>query len=646
MTTKQKMMAELLRKPWTRAMLTGTLLFAAALLLPETAAGPGPVIRKAALILALALVGGDIYLEAIRSILKGQVFNEFFLMSAAVTGAFAIGSPNEGISVMLFYKIGEILQEYAVENSRRSIAGIIGLRPDRVRIMDEAGDLNEIDPAKAVTGQVMVLLPGERVPLDGQVLEGSSVLDTSAITGEPVPRPVSPGDEVLSGSVNSTGKIIARILRELEDSTIGRILAIVEEAEENKARSEQLITRFARFYTPVVVLCAGLIALLPPLLTGAGHREWIYRALVFLVASCPCALVLSIPVGFFAGIGGASRRGILVKGGNFIEALAKTRIVVFDKTGTLTEGVFQVAKVSAREGVSREELLDLAACVEFWSRHPLAGPIVKAFPRPVLTSRITEFKEEAGRGVSARVDGRRVIAGSRSFVQAEINGPMPDDSLEDAAVVHVAAEGRYLGCIFLADRVRSGARKAVEKLRRMGIRQICMFTGDGSSHAALTAQELGIECVQAGLLPHQKVEELVRHMQQSQGEGTTLFVGDGINDAPVLARSDVGVAMGGIGSDAALEAADAVLMRDEPELVADAVQGARKTVGIIRENIVLALGVKAAVLLLGLLGIASMWTAVFADVGVALLAVLNSLRALRLSGEERSRFIKQGETNE
>ncbi len=573
--------------------------------------------------LSYIIVGGEIILKAFRSLVYGRVLDENFLMTAATFGAFALRQYSEGAAVMLFYQVGELFQACAVDKSRRSIAALMNIRPEYANL--KRGDhVEKAAPEDVGTGDIIIVRPGERIPLDGIVTEGSSLVDTSAVTGEPAARRVRPGEEVLSGCVNLNGVLEVRVSKTYGESTVSRILDLVENASSKKARLENFITRFARYYTPAVVGAAVVLAFLPPLLfPDEALRTWIYRALTFLVVSCPCALVISVPLGFFGGIGAASRSGILVKGGNYLEALSRARTVVFDKTGTLTAGNFRVVEVRST-GMEEEKLLEQAACADSFSNHPAALSIEKAWGRPVDRKRVSEAEEISGRGVRALVDGNEVLLGSALLMEEA--GMTPDIPEGIGTFVHVAFSGTYAGWIRIADEIKPDAARAVKELRKEGVRRVVMLTGDNPAAGEAVGAAVGVDEVYAGLLPQQKVKKM-EELEKS-GDGTLVFVGDGINDAPVLARADVGVAMGGIGSDAAVEAADIVLMTDEPSKVADAVRIGRRTLKIVRENIVFALGVKAAVLLLSVVGMASMWEAVFADVGVSVLAILNSARAL------------------
>lgn len=586
-----------------------------------------PLLSLGVYLAAFLVIGFDILYRAARNIVRGRVFDENFLMSIATIGAFAVGDYREGVAVMLFYQVGELFQSYAVDRSRRSIASLMDIRPDYANVR-RGGALEKVDPNDVNVGDIIVVKAGERVPLDAVVVEGNSSVDASALTGESVPREVGPGDALLSGSVNINGLIAARAVKEFGESTLSKILDLVENASGRKSNSEHFITRFARVYTPAVVAAAVLIAVVPPLaLPGATSREWIYRALSFLVVSCPCALVISIPLSFFGGIGGASRSGILVKGGNHLEALSRAEIFVFDKTGTLTKGVFNVQRVRP-EGISEAELLELAAHAESYSNHPVSLSLRRAYGGEIDPARVSDVEEIPGHGVTAAVGGRRVAAGNAKLMRRL---GIPFREAEDAGtVVYVAADGTYAGYILIADEIKPDAQKAVSELRAAGVRQTVMLTGDTKEIGESVAAQLGIDRVYAELLPADKVEKTEELLLLKSPGGKLAFVGDGINDAPVLARADIGIAMGGLGSDAAIEAADVVIMTDEPSKLAEAMRISRKTLRIVKENTALALSVKGAVLLLVALGYSSMWAAVFADVGVAVLAILNAIRMLKV----------------
>ncbi|MDO4540772.1 MAG: heavy metal translocating P-type ATPase, partial [Syntrophomonadaceae bacterium] len=567
-----------------------------------------------------------VLLRAGRNIWRGQVFDENFLMSLATVGAFFIGKYPEGVAVMLFYQVGELFQDRAVDNSRKSIAALMDIRPDYAHVLD-GGRVVTVAPEQVTPGQAIVIRPGERVPLDGVVIEGASLLDTAALTGESVPREAAAGDEVLSGCINLSGALTVRVTKAYGESTVSKILDLVENAGNNKSRSERFITRFAAWYTPVVVIVAALLAVVPPLvIADAAFSDWLYRALIFLVISCPCALVISVPLSFFGGIGGASKRGILVKGGNYLETLAAAEIVVFDKTGTLTKGVFAVQHICAYD-MSEAELLELTAYAESFSLHPISRSLQQAYGREIDSSRIAEAEETAGHGIRAVVDGREVWAGNERLMR-QLNLSLPEDEEWLGTVVHVAVDGKYAGHIVIADEIRDDAFAAIAQLKAAGVAQTVMLTGDIRGIGEKVAARLGMDAAYTELLPAAKVERVEALLAQTSPKGKLIFVGDGINDAPVLARADIGVAMGGLGSDAAIEAADIVIMTDEPARLVTAIKIARRTLRIARQNVIFALAVKALVLAFGAAGAATMWQAVFADVGVALLAVLNALRVL------------------
>lgn len=570
---------------------------------------------------AYLAIGYDVLYKAGRNILHGQVFDENFLMTAASIAAFAIGEYEEAVAVMLFYQLGELLQSIAVGRSRRSISHMLEIVPEYANV-EEDGKLVQVDPDDVAVGSVIVVLPGERIPLDGTVVEGESLIDTAAITGESVPRRASVGDAVISGCVNGSGTLKLQTTKAYEDSTVSRILELVENAGEKKAGAERFITRFARVYTPAVTVAAVLLALVPPLFFGGAWGAWIRRACVFLVVSCPCALVISVPLGFFGGIGASSRIGVLIKGGNDLETLSKVETAAFDKTGTLTEGTFTVTDVSPCVG-TKEELLELAALGEGYSAHPIAASIRAAYGEAPDLNRVSDVEEISGRGIRAQIDGRAVLLGNHALLRE--NGVCCDKVDSGATVVYLAAEGAFLGTVSISDTVKPEAAQAIASMKQMGVRKCVMLTGDRKAAAVAVAASLGLDDAHAELLPEDKVS----CVEALLGEGTLLFVGDGMNDAPVLRRADVGAAMGAMGSDAAIEAADVVVMDSDLRKLAFAMQIAKKTMRIVRENIAFALGVKAIILALGALGIASMWLAVFGDVGVAMLAILNSMRALQ-----------------
>ena len=564
-------------------------------------------------------------MRAAGNVLRGLIFDESLLMSIASIGAFIIGEYPEGVAVMLFFKIGELFQNSAVSKSRKSVAALTDIRPDRANL--KIGDeLVETDPRDVQPGDVIVIKAGERIPLDAKVIAGNSVIDTSALTGESVPRSVFPGVEILSGCVNIKGPLTAEVTKEYGESAAAKILDLTENAVAKKAKTENFITKFAKYYTPVVVGLAALISVIPPLvIPGAGFSDWIYRGLTFLVISCPCALVVSVPLSFFGGIGGASRKGILVKGSNYLEALAKTEIVVFDKTGTLTKGVFEVREIRA-VGMGKDELTELAAYAESYSDHPISVSLKKAYGKKIDTGRINDAEEIPGMGVRAVVDGKTVAAGNVKLME-KMNVSCADAG-PAGTVVHVAAEGVYAGYILIADEIKKDARKAIADLKTAKIRKTVMLTGDAKDVGEMTAKEIGIDKVYAELLPGDKVAKTEELLLQRSAKGKLVYVGDGINDAPVLATADIGVAMGGLGSDAAIEASDVVIMTDEPSKISEAVKISRRTLGIVKQNIVFSLAVKFGVLILAAIGIASMGAGVAADVGVTLIAVLNATRAL------------------
>lgn len=579
-----------------------------------------------AYILAYLVVGGPIVFRALKSIRAGQVFNENFLMSVASIGAFLIGEYPEAVAVMLFYLVGELFQDRAVDQSRESIGALMDIRPESANLQ-RGSELIRTVPEAVAVGDVIVVKPGERIPLDGKVIEGTSTVDTAALTGESMPRTLRPGDTALSGFINTNGVLTIQVSKTYKESTVAKILDLMQNAASRKAPTEQFITTFARYYTPVVVFVAIALAVIPPLiLPGALFSDWLYRALVFLVVSCPCALVISIPLSFFGGIGGASKQGILVKGGNYLEALNHVETVVFDKTGTLTKGFFEVVGVHAENGWSRDDLLRFAAYAESYSNHPIAHSILQAYPHPVNQEEIQAYQEIPGKGVSVKVQGQPVLAGNRQLLE-EAGIPV-EDVAHNGSVVFVAVNQQLAGTILIADDIKDDAAETIDGLKALGIKRIVMLTGDRQSVGERIGKALGISEVYAELLPIDKVEKLETLSAASSEKGKVVFVGDGINDAPVLARADIGVAMGGMGSDAAIEAADVVLMTDEPSKIVTALKMAKRTRVIVMQNIIFALGVKAVVLLLGALGLATMWAAVFADIGVALIAIFNAMRVL------------------
>ncbi len=596
------------------------LLLLAAFLLPLQG-----VPRLIAFLLPYAVIGWDVLWKAVRNIVHGQVFDENFLMALATVGAFFTGEFPEGVAVMLFYQVGELFQSYAVGRSRISIASLMDIRPDYANI-ERDGQLKQVDPGEVAVGDVIVVKAGEKVPLDGVILEGASSLDTAALTGESLPRDVEPGDDVISGCINQSGLLRVRVTKAFGESTVARILNLVENSSSKKAKAENFITKFARYYTPCVVIGALLLAVLPPLFFGGAWNDWIHRALIFLVISCPCALVISVPLSFFGGIGGASKCGILVKGGNYMEVLAGTDIVVFDKTGTLTKGVFNVTAIHP-DTVSEAQLLELAALAESYSDHPISRSLKEAYNQEIDTRRVRDVEELAGRGVRAVIDGKSVCVGNDTFMD-EL-GVKWHPCHHIGTTVHVEVDGLYAGHIVISDEIKADAADAIGLLRQQGVRKTVMLTGDAKAVGESVAQQLGIDEVYTQLLPADKVARVEELLENKGPKEKLAFVGDGINDAPVLSRADIGIAMGAMGSDAAIEAADVVLMDDKPSKIAMAIEIAKKTLRIVRQNIVFALAVKALVLALGAFGLANMWEAVFADVGVSVIAILNAMRALR-----------------
>lgn len=586
---------------------------------------PLPV-ELAFLIIAYIILGGDVVIKAVKNIAKGRVFDENFLMSLSTIGAFLIGEYPEAVAVMLFYQVGEFFQSMAVKRSRKSIADLMDIRPDSATV-NRNGELLTVAPETVAVGEVIVVKPGEKIPLDGIVLEGDSMLDTKALTGESVPRRIHPGVEALSGCINQSGVLTIRVTKAFGESTAAKIIDLVENASSRKAPTENFITTFARYYTPVVVILAAILAVIPPLLLGGEWLEWIRRGMVFLVISCPCALVISIPLTFFGGIGAASRHGVLVKGSNYLEALNNVSTIVFDKTGTLTKGVFQVSDILPEKGVSGEQLLAYAAQAEHFSTHPIAASILSAYGKEIDPAAIIDYKEIPGQGISANLGGKRVLAGNAKLMEAEKIAYIPCDRA--GTKVYVSVDGQYAGCILIADEAKADSKRAIAELKRIGVEKTVMLTGDDAAIGKAVAEELGLDEYYAQLLPDQKVEKLELLDSQKRPGSKLAFVGDGINDAPVLARADVGIAMGGLGSDAAIEAADVVLMTDEPSKLVEAIHVAKATKRIVIQNIILALAVKGLFLLLGAFGIAGMWEAVFGDVGVALIAVFNAMRIMK-----------------
>lgn len=570
------------------------------------------------------VIGYDIVYKAARNISHGQVFDENFLMMIATFGAFGVGEYSEAVAVMLFYQVGELFQGYAVGKSRQSISDMMDICPEYANI-EEDGVLKQVDPDDVEVGSIIVVKPGERIPLDGIVVEGESLIDTAALTGESVPRSAKAGDEIISGCVNGSGTLKVKTTKEFDDSTVAKILELVENASSKKAKVENFITRFAKYYTPVVTIGAVILAILPPLILGGGWAEWIQRACIFLVISCPCALVISVPLGFFGGIGAASKIGVLVKGSNYLEAVAEMTTIVFDKTGTLTKGEFKVTDVITENG-SKEELIELAALGEGYSNHPIANSIREAYGKELDLNRVTNTEEIAGHGIKAVIDGKTVLLGNEKLMKSESIFYTPCKSM--GTVVYVACNGVFEGAVVISDTIKDGAKEAIHDMKQVGVRHTVMLTGDRREAAETVAQTLGIDEVHAELLPGGKVEQVEALLKAEKQKERLAFVGDGINDAPVLTRADIGIAMGSMGSDAAIEAADIVLMDDDVTKIASVVKIARKTLRIVKQNIVFALAIKALVLILGALGMANMWEAVFADVGVSVIAILNSMRTL------------------
>lgn len=587
---------------------------------------------------AYVIIGGDVVKNAVKNIGGGQIFDENFLMTIATVGAFFVGDYPEAVAVMLFYQVGECFQAYAVNKSRKSISNLMDIRPDYANVFQE-GEWVKADPDEVSVGDKILVRTGEKIPLDGVIIKGSSALDTMALTGESLPRDVEAGDSVISGCVNKTGLLEIEVTKVYGQSTVAKILDLVENAGNKKAEAENFITKFAKYYTPVVVACAAVLAIIPPLITGGGFSDWIYRALSFLVISCPCALVISIPLSFFGGLGGASKAGILVKGSNYLEALSNTEVVVMDKTGTLTKGNFAVSKVVPAKGVAfsavtgtedrtaEDKLIELAAYAESYSNHPISKSLVEAYDGTIDTLLVADARELAGQGVAVTIGNRVIYAGNEKLMaQQKIDYEKADDA---GTVIYIAEGKNYLGYILIEDEIKEDARAAIEGLRAAGIKRVVMLTGDRKKVADKVAGELGITEVYAGLLPGDKVEKVEELFASKSEKGKLVFVGDGINDAPVLARADIGIAMGGLGSDAAIEAADVVIMTDEPSKIAKAMKISGKTLRIVKQNIVFAIGIKVLVLVLAAIGMASMWAAVFADVGVAVIAILNAMRALK-----------------
>ena len=578
------------------------------------------------LIVAYVILGWDVVWQAVKNITRGQVFDEHFLMSVSTIGAFAIGEYPEAVAVMLFYQVGEFFQSLAVKRSRKSISDLMDIRPDSATVKRN-GVLQVVSPESVAVGEIIVVKPGEKIPLDGIVVDGESMLDTKALTGESVPRSIRKGDEALSGCINQSGLLTLKVTKSFGESTVSKITDLVENASARKAPTENFITTFARYYTPVVVGMAAVLAIIPPLVLGGGWSEWLRRGFVFLIVSCPCALVISIPLTFFGGIGAASKRGVLVKGSNYLEALNKVSVVVFDKTGTLTKGVFEVANIIPAAGYQKEQVLEYAAQAESYSNHPIAKSILATYGKPIDQKKFSGFEEISGHGISVMVQGKKVLAGNSKLMESEKIAYAACDAA--GTKFYVAADGSYVGCILIADEVKPDSKCAIAELKKVGVEKTVMLTGDDERIGKSVADELGLDAYYAQLLPDQKVEKLEMLDKQKRQGSKLAFVGDGINDAPVLARADVGIAMGGLGSDAAIEAADVVLMTDEPSKLVEAIDVAKATKRIVMQNIVIALGIKSVFLVLGALGMAGMWEAVFGDVGVTIIAVLNAMRILK-----------------
>ena len=616
-----------------KRIIIGAAFFAAAVLIENFAPGLPWYVLLAVFLTAYVIVGGDVVKRAVDNIGKGQVFDENFLMTIATVGAFFVGEYPEAVAVMLFYQVGELFQSYAVNRSRKNITELMDIRPDFANVRRDGVEA-QVDPDEVAVGETIVVKPGERIPLDGVITKGNSSLDTMALTGESVPREVLCGEEVISGCINLTGVLEVQVSKPFGESTVSKILDLVENASSKKAEAENFITKFARYYTPIVVLCAAVLAVIPPLFLG-GWSTWIYRGLTFLVVSCPCAVVISVPLSFFGGLGGASKAGVLIKGSNYLEALAEAEIVVMDKTGTLTKGTFKVTEVKPAsengvEVISGEKLLELTAYAESYSNHPISLSIQKAYGKELDKNRLESTEELAGHGVHAVIDGFDIYAGNEKLMrQQKISFT---NAAQIGTIVHVAKNDQYLGYILIADEIKEDAAECIRGLKAEGVNRVIMLTGDRKETADYVASQIGLTEVHSELLPGDKVDEVEKIIASKSSKGRLVFVGDGINDAPVLARADIGIAMGGLGSDAAIEAADVVIMTDEPSKIAAAMRISRKTLGIVKQNIVFALGVKILVLILAAFGIANMWLAVFADVGVAVIAILNAMRAMQVKG--------------
>ena len=591
---------------------------------------PKEWMKKGIYIVSYCIVGLDIVWKAVRNITRGKVFDENFLMTIATIGAFAIGEFPEAVAVMLFYQIGELFQSYAVDKSRKSIASLMNIRPDFANVKRD-NQIIKVNPEEVKIGETIVVKPGEKIPLDGIIVEGNSLVDTSALTGESIPKEVGSGDEVLSGCINQNGLLTIKVEKEFGESTVSKILDLVENASSKKSKSENFISKFAKYYTPIVVITAVLLAIIPPfILKDATFIDWLYRALTFLVVSCPCALVISIPLGFFGGIGGASKMGILVKGSNYLEALSKAEIVVFDKTGTLTQGVFKVQKIHPVD-ISKEELIELTAHAESYSNHPISVSIREAYGKEIKHNRIEKIQELPGLGVIAKVDEKEILAGNEKLMkQKKIQYSKCE---EIGTIIYIAIENKYAGYIVIADEIKEDAKKTIKELKKNNISKTIMLTGDKKEVGESVAKKIGIDQVYTELLPDGKVEKMEKLLKETSQTGKLVFVGDGINDAPVLALSDIGIAMGGLGADSAIEAADIVIMTDEPSKIVNAIKISKKTMRIVKQNIIFAISIKVAVLILSAFGLSNMWEAVFADVGVSVIAILNALRVLKIKKE-------------
>lgn len=604
--------------------ITSSILFTIALAIPTK----NIWINKGIYILSYIIVGAEIIWKAIRNILRGKVFDENFLMTIATIGAFVVGEFPEAVAVMLFYQIGELFQSYAVNKSRKSISNLMDIRPDYANVK-RGNKIEKTDPDEVKIGETIIVKPGEKIPLDGIITEGNSMIDTSALTGESIPREVKTEDEVLSGCINQSGLLTIKVTKEFEESTVSKILDLVENASSKKSKSENFISKFAKYYTPIVVIIAVVLAILPPIiLQNESFTDWLYRALTFLVVSCPCALVISIPLGFFGGIGGASKLGILVKGSNYLETLSKAEIVVFDKTGTLTQGIFEVQKVEAK-GITEKELIKLATYAESYSNHPISKSLKNAYKEEIDPKLISQTEEITGLGIIAKIENKEVIVGNNKMMKEK--GITYTEINEIGTILYVAVDNIYVGYIVISDKIKEDSKKAIERLKSSNVKETVMLTGDKKEVGESVSKELGIDKVFTELLPDGKVEKVEQLIKTKSSKGKLIFVGDGINDAPVLAISDIGIAMGGLGSDAAIEAADVVIMTDEPSKIETAIKISKKTMNIVKQNIVFALAIKIGVLILSAMGLATMWAAVFADVGVSVIAILNALRMLNVN---------------